>query len=165
MDLIVTSNGILQAGDHAYTCAIGRGGFIKDKHEGDGGTPIGEYYLKRVYFRPDKGPAPETLLPIQALTIDDGWCDDPDDPHYNKLIALPFEASYEKMWREDPLYDVVVEISHNDDPPVPGAGSAVFMHIAKPDYEPTEGCVALAQSDLLAVLKDASTTTKIVIQR
>lgn len=164
MDLIVTSDGTLRVGDRTYTCAIGRGGFIADKREGDGGTPIGVFHLKRVYYRPDKLSAPETMLPVQALTSHNGWCDDPADPNYNQMVALPFDASHEKMWRDDALYDVVVEISHNDDPPIPGAGSAVFMHIAKPDYDPTEGCVALTQQDLLAVLKDASTATKIIIQ-
>ncbi len=164
MNLIVTSDGILRAGDRTYTCAIGRGGFQRDKCEGDGSTPIGTYYLKQVYYRPDRQSAPETGLPAQALAPQDGWCDDPSDPAYNRMVTLPFDASHEKMWRDDGLYDVVVEISHNDNPPVPGAGSAVFIHIAKPDYTPTEGCVALAKPDLLEILKSASTDSQIVIQ-
>lgn len=164
MELIVTSDGVLRVGDRRYPCAIGRGGFKLDKHEGDGATPIGAYHLKRVYYRPDKGPVPTTNLPTQPITPRDGWCDDPTDPQYNRMVSLPFANSHEKMWRDDALYDVVVEISHNDNPPIPGAGSAVFMHIAKPDYSPTEGCVALKQSDLMEILKVASPETKIVIQ-
>lgn len=164
MKLIVTSDGVLHADDRTYTCAIGRGGFLADKQEGDGGTPIGAYFLKRVYFRPDKLSAPKTALPVQALTPRDGWCDDPADPAYNRMVQLPFDASHEKMWRDDALYDVVVEITHNDNPPVPGAGSAVFIHIAKPDYSATEGCVAFAKPDLLEILKAATTDSQIVIQ-
>lgn len=165
MNLIVTPDGILRAGDRTYTCAIGRGGFRDDKCEGDGATPIGSFYLKQVYYRPDRLSVPETILPTQALTPHDGWCDDPADTAYNRMVTLPFDASHEKMWRDDTLYDVVIEISHNDNPPLPGAGSAVFIHIAKPDYAPTEGCVALAKPDLLDVLKSTSTDSQIVIQR
>lgn len=164
MNLIVTSDGVIHAGEHSYKCAIGRGGFVNDKREGDGGTPIGTFHLKRVYYRPDKLSVPETALPVQALTPNDGWCDDPKNSNYNRMVLLPFEASHEEMWRDDELYNVVIEISHNDNPPIPGAGSAIFMHIAKPGYEPTEGCVALAQPDLLKILKTASTKTKIIVQ-
>ena len=169
MNLIVTSNGVMQAGGSTYTCAIGRSGFLRDKREGDGSTPVGTFYLKKVYYRPDRLPnnlsAPETNLPVQALTSLDGWCDDPADTAYNQMVTLPFTASHEKMWRDDGLYDVVVEISHNDDPPIPGAGSAVFIHVAKPGYAPTEGCVALAKPDLLEILKSASKDSQIVIQQ
>lgn len=164
MNLIVTPDRILRIVGQTYTCAIGRGGLLNNKREGDGGTPIGTYHLKRVYFRPDKVSTPETLLPVQALTPQDGWCDDTDNPAYNQMVTLPFDASHEKMWRNDALYDVVVEISHNDDPPIPGAGSAVFIHVAKPDYAPTEGCVALSKPDLLEILASASIETKITIQ-
>lgn len=164
MNLIVTPDGMLRVAGQTYTCAIGQSGFMNEKREGDGGTPIGIYYLKRVYFRPDRVSTPKTLLPVQAITPQDGWCDDTDNPAYNQMVTLPFDASHEKMWRDDALYDVVVEISHNDDPPVPGAGSAVFIHVAKPDYTPTEGCVALAKPDLLKILVNASIETKITIQ-
>jgi len=168
MDLIVTSDGVMHAGECTYTCAIGRGGFLRDKREGDGATPVGTFYLKKVYYRPDRLPenlsVPETNLPVQALSSQDGWCDDPTDSAYNQMVTLPFAPSHEKMWRDDGLYDVVIEISHNDDPPIPGAGSAVFIHVAKPGYAPTEGCVALAKPDLLEILKSASTDSQIVIQ-
>ena len=164
MEIIVTADGLMQVGVYTYKCAIGRGGFVREKHEGDGGTPIGAYYLKRVYYRPDKLNEPKTALPTQALTHNDGWCDDPNHASYNRMVSLPFDASHEKMWRDDGLYDVVIEINHNDNPPIPGEGSAIFLHIAKPEYDPTEGCIALAQSDLLKVLETASTATKIIVQ-
>jgi L,D-peptidoglycan transpeptidase YkuD (ErfK/YbiS/YcfS/YnhG family) len=109
--------------------------------------------MRRVLYRPDRGEAPVSGLPVAPLTPTDGWCDDPADPNYNRPVVLPYRASCEEMWREDELYDVVVILGHNSDPPVPGKGSAIFLHCAKADYSPTEGCVALAKADLLALLR------------
>lgn len=161
MALIASSNGklfcILGGSERNFTCAFGKGGMkpAKDKVEGDGASPIGVWPLRRVFYRPDRLDPVETALPCVALSPDDGWCDDPADPFYNRKIKLPFAASHEKMWRQDHVYDLIVELGHNDDPPVPGLGSAVFIHIAKPDYAPTEGCIALALEDLLSVVKHA----------
>ena len=137
---------------------------MADKREGDGGTPVGTFALRRLLYRPDRAAAPATRLPVQALTPADGWCDDPDDRAYNRPVTLPFAASHEKMWREDNIYDVVVVLGHNDDPPVAGRGSAIFLHVARPDYRPTEGCVALALDDLLRVLADCGPETRLTVQ-
>lgn len=136
----------------AVPCALGRGGLVAEKCEGDGGTPIGRWRLKRVLYRPDRSAPPETALPVAAIGTDDGWCDDPADPAYNRPVTLPYPANHERLWRADGLYDIVVVLGHNDDPPVPGAGSAIFLHCARPDYGPTEGCVALAYADLRRLL-------------
>jgi L,D-peptidoglycan transpeptidase YkuD (ErfK/YbiS/YcfS/YnhG family) len=139
-------------------CAIGRGGAIEaaDKREGDGATPLGCWPFRRVFFRADRLAAPATRLSAIAIQPDMGWCDDPGSPHYNCLVALPFLASHERMWREDSLYDVVVELGYNDDPAVPGLGSAIFLHVATPDFGPTEGCVATDRDSLLALLAAAA---------
>lgn len=150
--LRVTTDGLFLPDGRRARCAIGRGGLVRDKREGDGGTPIGQWPVRRVLYRPDRLEAPPCRLPIAPLEPDDGWCDDPDHRDYNKPVKLPFPASHEKMWRADGLYDLVVILGHNDDPPRPGAGSAIFMHLAKPDYGPTEGCVALSLADLRMVL-------------
>ena len=142
----------LECDGHIYRCALGRGGIVMDKREGDGGTPVGGFALRRVLYRPDRLDAPATGLPVDAIAPEDGWCDDPAHPDYNRPVGLPFSASHEKLWRDDEVYDVILILGHNDDPPVPGKGSAIFMHVARPDYAPTEGCVALALEDLLAVL-------------
>lgn len=136
-------------------CALGPGGVIAagDKREGDGRTPLGAWPLRRVLYRPDRGGAPDTRLPTQALGPDDGWCDAPADPRYNRPVKLPYPASAERLWREDRLYDLIVVLGHNDDPPVAGLGSAIFLHLAWPDYRPTEGCVALERADLEALLE------------
>jgi L,D-peptidoglycan transpeptidase YkuD (ErfK/YbiS/YcfS/YnhG family) len=138
---------------HEARCAIGRGGIRTDKREGDGATPVGHFALRRVLYRPDRVAPPVTALAVAPLSPDDGWCDAPDDPAYNRPVKLPFASSHEKMWRDDGLYDVVVVLGHNDDPPVPDAGSAIFLHVAKPDYATTEGCVAVPLATLQALLK------------
>ena len=144
-------------------CALGRSGILSDKQEGDGATPAGTFPLRRVLYRADRLPAPQTGLPVQALGPDDGWCDDPADPAYNRLIQRPFAARHEKLWRRDHVYDVIFEIGHNDDPPRPGLGSAVFMHVARPGVDPTEGCVALRIEDLLALLPGCDEATVLAI--
>jgi L,D-peptidoglycan transpeptidase YkuD (ErfK/YbiS/YcfS/YnhG family) len=100
---------------------------------------------------------------VRALDADDGWCDDPEHPLYNRPVKAPFAARHETLWRGDGLYDVVVEIGFNDDPVEPGRGSAIFLHRARPDYGPTEGCVALALEDLLALLRDCDGKTMLSI--
>jgi L,D-peptidoglycan transpeptidase YkuD (ErfK/YbiS/YcfS/YnhG family) len=134
-------------------CTLGHGGIRADKREGDGATPAGLFTLRRVLWRADRlADPPVTRLPCAPILPTDGWCDWPEDPLYNRPVTLPYPARHERMWRDDALYDIVVIIGHNDDPVVPGAGSAVFMHLARTDGGPTEGCVGLARDDLLALL-------------
>lgn len=144
-------------------CAVGRAGIVGDKREGDGGTPVGAWPLRRVLYRPDRLEPPRTALPLSAIAPDDGWCDDPAHPDYNRPVNLPFSASHEVMWREDHVYDVVVILGHNDDPPVPGLGSAIFLHLARPDYEGTAGCVAVDLPALLALLEAAKPGDRVVV--
>lgn len=147
------TRGTLAVGERVRPCALGRGGLVSGKSEGDGGTPCGRFPLRRLFYRPDRETAPATSLPVLPLAQDLGWCDDPADPaNYNKLVRLPFTPSHERMWRDDGLYDLVIEVGYNDAPAVPGRGSAIFVHLARPDFRPTEGCVALSRDDLLAVL-------------
>lgn len=152
---IAFSEGRLEGGGLSLRCALGKGGVIQtpEKREGDGASPAGVWPVRRVWYRPDKGPAPETGIPAIALRPSDGWCDAPGDVHYNQWVPLPYPARHERLWREDGLYDLIVELGYNDDPAVPGRGSAIFLHVARPGYAPTEGCVALAEAGLREVLK------------
>ncbi|MDB5440590.1 MAG: hypothetical protein JWM33_3017 [Caulobacteraceae bacterium] len=155
MIFIVHADGRLELGDgRVVRAALGKGGVkpAAEKREGDGASPIGVWPIRRVLYRPDKGGVPMTHLPLKAIAANDGWCDAPADSNYNRPVTLPYPASAETMWRADDLYDLVVVLGHNDEPVVPGAGSAIFLHLAKPDYSPTEGCVAVARGDLLALL-------------
>lgn len=163
MNINVYADGHLKFDSKSYRCALGRGGILTYKVEGDGATPTGIYPLLRLFWRSDKITSIETLLPHQNLNLDDGWCDDPTHPEYNQLVNLPFSASHERMWHDDDLYDLVIEIGHNNNPVVPGAGSAVFIHVASPDYAATEGCIALAKDDLLMLIQKWTTATKVEI--
>jgi len=154
---VAHADGWLELGARRLRCALGRSGVTPaaDKREGDGASPAGDWPIRKVLYRPDVG-RPETALATAAIARDDGWCDDPASPAYNRPVKLPFAGSCETLWRDDHLYDLVVVLGHNDDPPRPGMGSCIFMHLAKEGYAPTEGCVALSREDLEAVLKAAT---------
>jgi L,D-peptidoglycan transpeptidase YkuD (ErfK/YbiS/YcfS/YnhG family) len=162
-DLIVDPSGLAHWGGRRCRCAIGRGGMRQEKHEGDGVSPIGAWPMRRLLYRPDRLTPPRSRLAIAAIAPADGWCDAPGDPRYNQPVALPYPASAEQLWREDSVYDLIVPLGYNDDPVVPGAGSAIFLHVARPDWGPTEGCVALALADLLAVLAEADRSSRVII--
>jgi L,D-peptidoglycan transpeptidase YkuD (ErfK/YbiS/YcfS/YnhG family) len=132
--------------------ACGRGGVRADKREGDGASPAGTFPLIQGYYRADRVAPPPTGLPMSALRPEDAWVDDPTDPNYNRLVSLPYPAHVEAMWRADGLYDLLVLIGYNTDSPVPVSGSAIFLHIARPDFAPTEGCIAVARDVLAGVL-------------
>ncbi len=135
-----------------FRAACGRGGVSARKQEGDGATPVGVLTLRRVYYRADRLGRPKTTVPIEPLAPNDGWCDDPGSPVYNRAITLPSSYHHEALWRRDAVYDVIGVLGWNDDPVERGRGSAIFLHVARPDYAPTEGCIALALFDLLHVL-------------
>lgn len=165
MDLFVTADGAASWNGRRMRCALGRGGVRADKHEGDGATPAGSWRMRALLFRPDRMPrAPLTGLPLRALRPEDGWCDDPADPLYNKPVKLPFRARVERLWREDGIYDLIVVLGYNDDPPIPGKGSAIFLHIARPDFSPTEGCVAVSSEDLTTIVAQSGTNSFAIVR-
>jgi len=134
------------------SAACGRGGVRRDKREGDGASPEGRFPLLPGFYRADRIALPPTHLGMTALQPNDGWVDDPADPRYNRLVSLPYPAHHEEMWRADGLYDLVVPIGYNTDPPLPGRGSAIFLHVARPDFAATEGCIAVARDVLIGLL-------------
>ncbi len=148
----VTAYGLLRYRGETLRCAIGKGGISADKREGDGATPIGLLPLRRVLWRADRGPRPATALPCEPIALDDGWCDDPAHRDYNQAIRLPHPARHETLWRADAVYDVIAVLGWNDAPVQRGRGSAIFLHVARPDFAPTEGCVALPERELRRVL-------------
>lgn len=157
MNFTATADGFLDLGARRARCALGKSGVrpAAEKREGDLASPAGVWPMRRVLYRPDRGPAPTTALPTSPLSRDDGWCDAPGDRAYNRPVKLPYPASAEAMWREDHLYDVVVVLGHNDDPPVAPMGSCIFLHLARDGYLPTEGCVAVSRADMEALLAAA----------
>ncbi|KXV63186.1 hypothetical protein AD949_07770 [Acetobacter orleanensis] len=146
------SDAQLHCGHKVMSAVIGRNGLTAQKHEGDHATPIGIFPLRKVYYRADRIEKPQTILPVEPLSRNDGWCDDQHNSDYNRFIKLPHPARHEQLWREDNVYNLIVVMGYNDSPIVPGRGSAIFMHLQRPDRTPTEGCLALSESDLRAVL-------------
>ena len=153
MDLIVPPLGPALYRGRAIPCAIGRGGLTGAKKEGDGGTPRGAWRIESGFWRADRLARPSTAVPMVPSGPRMGWCDAPGHPDYNQQVRLPFEASHERMRRGDRLYDVVLVLDHNRHPPVPGAGSAIFVHCWRGPRRPTEGCIAFARPDLLWILE------------
>jgi len=144
--------GVIQLGCLRFPCTLGRSGTVALKREGDGATPAGVWVLHEVLYRPDRLRRPRTGLPLRVLRPDAGWCDAPGDRNYNRAVRHPYRASAERLWRADSLYNVVVVLGYNDRPRMRGRGSAIFMHLARPDLGPTEGCIALRQPHLLRLL-------------
>lgn len=165
MDLLVTPDGCAQWGEARLRCAIGAGGVRTDKREGDMATPSGAFPLRCVLFRGDRVTLPGLAVPVLPLGKIDGWCDSPGDPAYNRMVRLPYPASAERLWRDDQVYDVIGVLGHNDAPPLPGRGSAIFLHVATADFAPTAGCVALPINDLITVLREADVTTCVRVSR
>ncbi|TCT11852.1 L,D-peptidoglycan transpeptidase YkuD (ErfK/YbiS/YcfS/YnhG family) [Tepidamorphus gemmatus] len=157
------ARGLMQAGGCVWPCALGRSGLTRLKREGDGATPRGSFALGPVYYRPDRGPPPRTGLDVVAIDPQLGWCDDPARCAYNRPVRLPFAGSHERMWREDGLYDWVVVIGHNTQPPLRPFGSAIFLHLARPGLLPTEGCIALRRADMAKLLPRLGPGTRLVV--
>jgi len=149
-------------GHDVRRAALGRGGIRALKREGDGATPRGRFTVRQVLYRADRGSRPRTRLPVRAIRDHDGWCDDPADRNYNRLIRLP-SRSAEGLKRADPLYDLVLVLGYNDRPRVRGRGSAIFVHLARPGFTPTEGCIALSRRDLITLLARLSPRSAIVV--
>lgn len=143
--------------------AVGRSGVRADKCEGDGATPAGTFPLLFILYRADRVAPPASHLPVRAVSPSDAWVDDPADANYNRLVTLPYPASAEPMWRDDELYDALVVIGYNTDPVIAGAGSAIFLHIATPDFALTAGCIAVAKEVLLGVLPELGPGSTITI--
>ena len=157
------TRGWLTAGALAWPVALGRGGILANKREGDGATPRGRFRLLRLWWRPDRGPRPATLLPSRPIAPNDAWCEDPADRRYNRNLKIAPGSPGDRLRREDHLYDLIIEIDHNTRPRVAGRGSAVFIHVARPGLAPTAGCVAMPRARLRVLLGRVGPDTRIVI--
>ena len=144
--------GWLMVGQSAFPCALGRGGPRMMKREGDGATPRAALPIRRVFYRADRIARPPCRFPVQAIRRTDAWCDDMGDRRYNRLICRPVGEAEERLWREDHLYDVIVELGWNDRPVRRGRGSAIFWHLARDGFTPTAGCVAVSRDVFRKVL-------------
>jgi L,D-peptidoglycan transpeptidase YkuD (ErfK/YbiS/YcfS/YnhG family) len=161
-----TATHVLHAFGERHRVSIGRGGAVPEavKREADGTTPLGCYRLQSLLLRPDRVQAPRTALPWRWLRPTDGWCDAPGHPDYNRPISHPFGASAERLWRDDHAYDLLMVLGHNQQPVRDGAGSAIFWHLAQPDWRPTEGCIAMAREAFEALLPRLAEDTVLEIR-
>ncbi len=159
----VRTRGVLTAGALAFPVALGRGGILANKREGDGGTPRGRFRLRQLWWRADRMARPATLLPVRRIGARDAWCEDPGDRRYNRAIVVAPEDAGDRLRRMDQLYDLIIEIDHNTRPRVSRRGSAVFVHIARPGLAPTAGCVAMPKPRLRQLLARLGPKTRIII--
>jgi len=164
----------LKAGNKVFRCQIGARGFenVVKKVEGDKKTPIGKWRLVNLYYRPDRLSRPKSkkknTLKIQRITKYCGWCDDIRSNYYNKYLCinkLPSpKIGFEKLWREDNAYDIVIQISHNTNPTIKNKGSAIFIHCSFEDFRSTAGCIALKKRDLIFLIKNIKSDVYIRIK-
>jgi L,D-peptidoglycan transpeptidase YkuD (ErfK/YbiS/YcfS/YnhG family) len=157
----IGADGVFQLAGARYRAALGRSGIGARKQEGDGRTPSGLLPLQRILYRADRLPRPRCAVPVLPLAPHDGWCDDVTHADYNRLVRLPHDGRCEALWCSDAVYDVIGVLGWNDAPVVRGLGSAIFLHVARDDYAPTEGCVALSRPDLLAALAAGLTAVRV----
>ncbi len=142
------ARGWLTAGPLRIPCALGPAGIVRVKREGDGGTPAGRFRLLWGSYRPDRWRPPAAGVPLRPMRRDQGWCEDPMSPRYNRPVRLPAADCTDKMWRDDHLYDLTFVLDQNFSRRAKGRGSAIFFHVARPGLTPTAGCVAISSSDM-----------------
>jgi L,D-peptidoglycan transpeptidase YkuD (ErfK/YbiS/YcfS/YnhG family) len=159
------SQGLLQWAGQTFPCALGRGGIRAVKREGDGATPLASMRLLYGFYRPGRLPAMRSPLAFRRIGADDGWCDAPADRNYNRPVVLPYSASSETMRRKDRLYDCVIVLDYNIRPRRRGMGSAIFFHIAREGFLPTEGCVAVSPRVMARLLPHLSPRTTLTVMR
>ncbi|WP_354085982.1 L,D-transpeptidase family protein [Bradyrhizobium sp. S3.3.6] len=155
--------GWLTAGQLTIPVALGRGGILANKREGDGGTPRGHFRPRRLWWRGDRHSRPQTFLPARTIGDTDAWCEDPGDRHYNQWIRRGEGEGGDRLKRADQLYDFIIEIDHNTRPRIAGRGSAVFLHLARDNFGPTAGCVSMTKAAMLQLLRLIGPRTKIII--
>jgi L,D-peptidoglycan transpeptidase YkuD (ErfK/YbiS/YcfS/YnhG family) len=158
------TRGWLAIGAQRIPVALGRSGIAANKREGDGATPRGLFRLVRLWWRSDRLPRPRTLLPSRRIGPHDAWVEDPGDRRYNRAVRRATDEPGDRLWRSDHLYDLIIELDHNTRPRVAGRGSAVFIHVARPAFGPTAGCVALDRKRLAWMLTRVGPKTRIEIQ-
>ena len=163
MNLLVQNN-YLHSDLGRFACAIGRAGLTTNKIEGDHKTPVGEFKFKKIYYRKDKLGEMIFQIPFAIIAENDGWCDDPKSKLYNQHVQFPFDSSAEKLFRDDDLYDIICVLNYNTNPIVPGKGSAIFLHICKPNFAGTEGCVAIEKKNILKLVNLIDFNTKLIIR-
>jgi L,D-peptidoglycan transpeptidase YkuD (ErfK/YbiS/YcfS/YnhG family) len=160
---IIIKKKYLTFNNYRIKCAIGKRGIGKKKKEGDLITPIGLFKIRFLLYRKDRNIRLITNLKKYVIKRNMGWCDDPKTKKYNKLITTPFKYSYEKLYKKENIYDLILVLNYNMNPVKKNRGSAIFIHIAKNNYSNTAGCIAIKKNHFLKILKDIKSDTSVKI--
>ncbi len=163
MELLVKNNRLFVKGLQLQ-CAIGLNGLTEDKQEGDLSTPIGIFHFDKIYYRADRLGKKKFIINSSIINENDGWCDDQKSDLYNQYIQFPFQESAEHLYRDDHIYDIICVLNYNTSPIIPGRGSAIFLHMAKPDFSGTEGCIAIEREALIEIASNLTVDSTIVIE-
>ena len=161
--IIINKFGLIKYKNFKFRCALGKAGIGKKKREGDNVTPTGTFKIVKIYYRSDRIKKISSKFRVIEITKNMGWCDDPNSKNYNQLINLPSRYGHEKIFKKNNIYDIIVVLNYNMKPVIKNKGSAIFIHIAKKNYQPTQGCIALKKNDLLKLLSKISKNIKIKI--
>ena len=161
--IIINKSSYLKYKNFRFRCALGKAGIGKKKKEGDNITPKGLYKIVKIYYRKDRIKKISSKFKLIKITKNIGWCDDPNSEKYNKIVNLPTKYSYEKLYRKDNVYDLILVLNYNMSPVIKNKGSAIFIHITKKKYQPTQGCVALKKGNLLKLISKINKNIKIKI--
>ena len=159
---ILINNNYLTYNKFKVKCAIGKRGIGCKKKEGDLITPKGQFKIKYILYRKDRVKISSKLKKI-VIKKNMGWCDDPKSKEYNKLISLPFNFKHEKLYKRENTYDIVLVLNYNMNPIKKNKGSAIFIHVANNNYKSTEGCIAIKKNNLLKILKEIKTNSRVKI--
>jgi L,D-peptidoglycan transpeptidase YkuD (ErfK/YbiS/YcfS/YnhG family) len=160
---ILIKNKFLTFKNYKVKCALGKRGIGSKKQEGDHITPVGLFKIKSLLYRRDRIKKIKTRLKKIIIRKTMGWCNDPESKKYNKLIKLPSKSSYEKLYKKNNVYDIILVLDYNMHPTKKGKGSAIFIHIAKKNYKKTEGCIAIKKLDLLKIIREIRNNTRVKI--
>ena len=160
---IELKNKFLYFNKYKIKCSLGKRGITSKKIEGDNKTPRGTFSFKSIFYRKDRIPKLKSLLKKVVIKKNMGWCDDSNSRSYNKLIKLPFNYSAEKLWLVKNTYDVIIIINYNLKPIIKNKGSAIFLHIARKNYTPTRGCIAISKKDMNLLTNQINKKTKLII--
>ena len=161
--IIINKSGYLKYKNLKFRCALGKAGIGKKKKEGDNITPKGLYKIVKIYYRKDRIKKVSSKFKLIKITKNIGWCDDPNSEKYNQIINLPTKYSYEKLYRKDNVYDLILVLNYNMDPVIKKKGSAIFIHVAKKNYQSTQGCIALKKNNLMKLISKINKNIKIKI--
>ena len=161
---ILINKKYLTFNNYKVKCVVGKRGIGFKRKEGDFITPKGTYKVKYILYRKDRVRKIQTKIKKIAIRKDMGWCNDPKSKNYNKLIKLPYAYNFEKLFRKENNYDIILILNYNMNPVIKNKGSAIFIHIAKKKFKKTEGCIALKKIHLLKVIKRINKNTTIKIE-